>query len=198
MRQGIWTLSNALSFVRLLLAIPISLLLIRNEPASNVYAALLMVTAAVTDLFDGMLARMLNEVTEFGKIIDPLADKISVGIITIILAVQNKLPVWFLASVLVRDAIIFLGGVYIRRAKGIILQSNWTGKWAVTTVALFVLVVVLDLESVLWLKEVLLMASTIMLVISFVLYLKRFLQIAFPQSSVVKNATSFSKSEIPK
>jgi CDP-diacylglycerol--glycerol-3-phosphate 3-phosphatidyltransferase len=177
MEQSIWTFSNALSFVRLLLAIPIAFLLMPNDSACNVYAALLMIVAAITDLFDGMLARKLNQVTDFGKIIDPIADKIIVGVVSVILAGQGKIPIWFLVIVLLRDIVIFLGGMYVRKSKGIILQSNWTGKWAVTTVALYVLIVVFDIQTIPWLKEVFLVASTLMLALSFALYTRRFLSV---------------------
>ena len=177
MEQRIWTLSNALSAMRVVLVVPIAGLLLRHDPGDRVLAVGLMVISSMTDLLDGMVARKLKQVTELGKIIDPVADKISVGAVCVILAIQGAVPVWFLASLLVRDAAIFLGGAYVKRRRGILLQSNRAGKWAVAVVALFIVVGVADLQSLSWLRDVLLLASTVMLVISFVLYLRRFLSV---------------------
>ena len=172
MAHRIWTISNGLSFFRILLVIPIAVLL--YQPESRMLVAGLIVVAALTDLFDGYLARMLNEVSDFGKIIDPLADKIAVAVVCLILTVQGKVPLWFFLVAIVRDMLIFLGGLYIRRKRGMTLQSNWTGKWAVTSVAFFILISIIDEPSLLVVKEVLMIVSTCMLFVSFWLYGKRF------------------------
>ena len=175
MAQRIWTISNGLSFLRILLVIPIAILLF--QPGSRMLVAGLLVFAALTDLLDGYLARIMNEVSEFGKIIDPLADKIAVGVVCLILMVQGKVPFWFFLVAVVRDLIIFLGGVYIRRKRGVTLQSNMFGKWTVTSVAFFVLISVVDEPSLLVLKEVLMIVATVMLFVSFWLYGKRFFEV---------------------
>src|ERR1700690_1959797 len=145
MDQRIWTISNGLSFLRILLVIPIAILL--YQPADRMIAAGLVVFAALTDLFDGYLARKLNEVSEFGKIIDPLADKIAIAVVCLILTMQGKIPLWFFLIAIVRDIGIFLGGFYVRHKRGVILQSNTIGKWAVTSVAIFVLISIVDEPS---------------------------------------------------
>ena len=175
MAQRIWTISNGLSFLRILLVIPIAILLF--QPGSRMLVAGLLVFAALTDLLDGYLARIMNEVSEFGKIIDPLADKIAVGVVCLILMVQGKVPLWFFLVAVVRDLIIFLGGVYIRRKRGVTLQSNMFGKWTVTSVAFFVLISVVDEPSLLVVKNVLMIVSTCMLFVSFWLYSKRFFEV---------------------
>ncbi len=104
-----WTISNGLSFLRILLVIPIAVLLLQPEHRMLVVGLLLF--AALTDLFDGYLARMLNEVSDFGKIIDPLADKIAVGVVCLILMVQGKVPLWFFSyRHRPRNILIFLEG----------------------------------------------------------------------------------------
>jgi len=177
MNQRIWTFSNALSMVRVLLVIPIVVLLLNDDPASRVYAAALLIIAAITDLFDGMLARRMHQVTDMGRIVDPLADKIAVGAVAVVLATQGKLPLWYLALVLMRDAIIFAGGVYVRKTRRIILQSNMVGKWTVTAIALYVLLAVLEWKEVSWLQQGVLLMSTVMIIVSFVLYFRRFLEV---------------------
>ena len=169
--------------LRVLLVFPIALFMLGDEPAHRMYAAGLILLAVLTDLFDGIIARKLNQVTELGKIVDPLADKIAVPATAVILAVQGKLPFWFLSVAVVRDIAIFAGGMYVRKVKGVLLQSNLAGKWAVTTVAAFILIAVLDNGTLSWLGQPLLVASTGMLILSFTLYLKRFVEIVFPRNS---------------
>ncbi|MBI1803444.1 MAG: CDP-alcohol phosphatidyltransferase family protein [Ignavibacteriae bacterium] len=177
MEERIWTFSNALSIVRVLLVVPIAVFLLNNDSTNRIYAAGLILIAALTDLFDGILARNLDQVTEFGKILDPLADKIAVGAVTLILALQTKLPMWYLIMVILRDLLIFLGGLYVTNTKRTVLQSNQAGKWAVTTVAFYLLLVVIDRQEMSVVTDGFLVISSAMLLLSFVLYLKRFLGI---------------------
>ncbi len=67
--------------------------------------------AAITDILDGYLARKFNQVTEFGKIIDPLADKIAIGAIIIKLFIIGVIPLYYFFMIIVRDVLIFLGGI---------------------------------------------------------------------------------------
>ena len=73
--------------------------------------------------------------------------------------------------------LIFIGGIYVKKAKGVVLQSNVLGKWTVGIVSLLILLIILDVSEILWLKQGLLALSTLMLVASFVLYLKRYLEV---------------------
>ncbi|MBI1805910.1 MAG: CDP-alcohol phosphatidyltransferase family protein [Ignavibacteria bacterium] len=182
----IWTISNILSFSRVLLVIPIAMLVVDAGVVARWYAVGLIVIAAFTDLFDGLIARKLNQVTEFGKIIDPIADKIAVGVVGVILTLQGSLPTWFLIIVLARDVAIFVGGMYIKNTKGITLQSNLVGKWAVTVIAGLILVTIINAPEIASLKVVLLYASMIMLLVSFTLYCKRFMDVMNQTAPAVK------------
>src|SRR2546427_6174349 len=153
MRRSVWTVSNVLSFVRVLLAIPIAMLLRDGDPSSRFAAAGLILLAAATDFLDGLIARKFHQVTDLGKTIDPVADKIVVGVVAIVLTQQGKLPLWFLSLVLLRDGAIFLGAVYVRRVKGLVLQSNEAGKWAVSLIAALILVSVVDTGDLLLFKD---------------------------------------------
>ena len=151
--------------------------LLQNTSSGALYAAALILIAASTDLFDGMLARKLGQVTEIGKIIDPLADKIAVAVVAFVLVFQAKIPFWFFCLALSRDLLIFLGGIHITRKQGIILQSNQTGKWAVTSVAFYLLLAVLDRPEIIWCKELFLLSSGCLLIVSFVFYLRRYIEV---------------------
>ena len=101
---GLWTLPNLISFLRIL-ALPVFLwvLLGLDRPF---LAAVLLGVISVTDLLDGMLARRLDQVSEIGKMLDPVADRLVVlaGVVGGMAA--GLVPLWLGVSLLVREAII--------------------------------------------------------------------------------------------
>lgn len=84
--------------------------------------------AAASDILDGWVARKYHEVTELGKILDPLADKLTIGISLIGLMVWYKLPVWLGLIYLVKEFIQILGGAFIFFKRLKIRASNYWGK----------------------------------------------------------------------
>lgn len=135
-----------------------------------------MAGATLTDMFDGLLARALKQETDLGKILDPLADKIAIAIVSILLMLKGALPLWFVSLAIVRDLAILSGGLYVRKKNRTILQSNTMGKWTVTVVALLLIVSAIDLAVLHDAKNMLLAASAVMLVASFVAYTRRFIR----------------------
>ncbi len=145
-KRDIFTLSNFISFVRILLFFPIYYTLSNlNAGASFRYWTLaLFAFAYLTDITDGFLARKLNQVTEMGKVIDPLADKILVALIAIQLFIQGDIPELFFSVIIARDILIFLGGVFVSKKLGYVLPSNYWGKATVVSIGLFFIIVVLN------------------------------------------------------
>ena len=186
MRGPVWTASNALSILRLLLVIPISVLLSSEEENRRLFALALIIVAVGTDIFDGLLARRLGQVTEFGKLVDPLADKVAVGVVTTILTLQGRIPLWFLVAVLFRDVAIFAGGIYIRTMKGVVLQSNFFGKLTVIVIAVFIVVSVIDSPVLSGAKDALMFLSLLLLTGSFAFYVQRFISIVLLNKSVTQ------------
>lgn len=127
------TASNLISLLRLVLTVPIVILLAEE---SYRWAFVLCWTAAATDWLDGFVARRTGTVSEWGKVVDPLADKVLVGAVVIMLLVKGLLPVWFVATVVGRDVVILLGAAWARRRISVVLPSLWSGKLAVSAVAL--------------------------------------------------------------
>jgi len=173
MADRVLTVSNAISALRVVLVVPIAFLLLSGDPGDRNAATWVILLAISTDFFDGYLARRLHQVSELGKVIDPLADKIAVGTIAVLLVLTNDIPVWYLVTVLARDAIIFAGGMYIRRKKGIIPQSNWPGKVAVTLIAAYMFACMVRQPSLGWLEDVLLWLSVLMMIVSTANYATR-------------------------
>ena len=135
---NIFTVSNFLSLSRVLLLPFIYFCLTLETRTGDYWAFGLMLLAAATDILDGVLARVRNTVSSFGKIIDPLADKICMGAIVLFLIALRNFPVWLVILILARDAAIVLtGAVLIRRYK-IVFPSKFWGKLYSFSVALLI------------------------------------------------------------
>jgi CDP-diacylglycerol--glycerol-3-phosphate 3-phosphatidyltransferase len=171
-------LPNLLSLSRILLAVPFAAVMLSSRPDARWWGAVIMLVGAATDKLDGMVARRYKMQTAWGRILDPLADKIAAATIVIVLLLLNVIPVWFVCAVLVRDLVIVAGGIYLNSTRQLILPSNETGKWAmgVLGAALFGLVV----GAPDWLNAALMAACTLLLVLSLVFYAVRLARILQP------------------
>ncbi len=165
-----WTVSNVLSLSRVILMVPIVLLILQPGNQYRLWVIVLMVLSAATDFFDGLLARALNQVTDFGRLLDPIADKICIIAISAALVVVGDAPLWYAGLVALRDILIVAGSVLIINRRKVVVQSVWAGKWTVAFIAAFLLVATLREESLATLKTVLLYLSTAGLFISLGVY----------------------------
>lgn len=172
-----WTVSNVLSLVRLLLTIPVVYMIVRRTPGAPVDPVLLIlvVIAIATDWFDGKLARWSRTVSDWGKVLDPLADKIAAGFTVLALAWSGDIPWWFVLTMVVRDIVTGLGWSVLSRRTGSIFMSRMSGKAATGAVGVTVLaaIMVADPEvmnACLWI-------TTTLLLYSFVDYLVHFVSV---------------------
>ncbi len=143
-----WTFANALSLFRLVVVLPIAVLLWHGTGLRWVLA--LVVLGILTDFFDGRVARWSGTVSEWGKVLDPFADKFAALVIGSVLAlrpVSPNLPLWLMALVVVRDICVFVGGVLLAKRHGTVPPSVWSGKVAVGLLAFTVLLVVLRADA---------------------------------------------------
>lgn len=166
--------------MRLLLSIPIIILLLDNSQTSRYYVLGIGIIAILTDRLDGYFARKYGEVTEFGKIIDPVADKIVIGTVTLILTIQNYLPLWFVIAVIGRDLLILFGGCYMKSSFQIIPQSNLIGKMTVGFLSVVLILVLLNISALDGIKIIFIWLSVLFLIISLVLYILK-LKKFFPE-----------------
>jgi CDP-diacylglycerol--glycerol-3-phosphate 3-phosphatidyltransferase len=144
----IFTVSNLISFFRVFLVIPF-IILIPNlgEGNNRLWVMILIAIGFISDLLDGYLARKFNEVSELGKIIDPLADKVCIVTIIIILYFSNLISSFYLAVIVLRDIIIFVGGIILSRKIGKVLPSNLLGKITVVSIGFYIISIVIDLKE---------------------------------------------------
>jgi cardiolipin synthase (CMP-forming) len=165
-----WTIPNMLSLFRLVLVVPITYLIIVDGPLLWVFGLVLF--AVATDYFDGRIARWSNTVSEWGKVLDPLADKVAAVMVVMALVIRGSLPLWLLVIILVRDMLIILGGVMLTKRTGKVVMSLMAGKIAVSVLALTVLGALLraDPPIVEWLSYL----TAVLMAISFLLYAGRY------------------------
>ena len=175
--KRVFTLSNFISAFRLLFLIPIFFFLKQDSPTGNLWAVFFMVWAIVTDIVDGYLARKLNQVSYWGKIIDPVSDKVCIAAVIIFLAFiprEVKIPIWFVALVLGRDMAILFVSFLIIRLKNAIGTSNKIGQSTAIILALVIVLYTLKWEPY---CLIMMWVGMAMIVISLISYFKVFLNI---------------------
>lgn len=169
-------LANKLTTFRVL-CIPIFVvfMLIESIPYNYYLAAIVFIIASITDLFDGKIARKYHLVTDFGKFMDPLADKMLVSA-AIICLTPKMIPSWVVIIIISRE--LFISGFRMLAAdQGIVLAAGWWGKFktAFSMVMIIVLIVNTPLNnSVLYIiGQVLIWISLALTIISMIEYVSK-------------------------
>ena len=126
----ILTIPNALSVLRIA-AIPVFMSLIIDEDTTAVGLALFAAVVA-TDWLDGWIARSTGQVSEVGKVLDPVADRLAIAGGLIALVVRGAFPLWAALLILVRDAAILVAGIWLL-ARHIRIEVRYLGKVATFT-----------------------------------------------------------------
>ncbi len=166
---------NLLSITRLLLLPVVLYLVTLPDDWASWAAAGLMVLSMIFDGLDGLLARRWNAVTEFGKVIDPLADKVCIGAAAIVLTIYRGFPLWLMIVILGRDVLILLGGFLVRHRRHETPMSNYVGKAAAFVIGATLIVYTLRTGYV-WLEKAVSWLSAALVAVSLVVYLYRYLR----------------------
>jgi phosphatidylglycerophosphate synthase len=156
----------------MVLSIPLVYFLDKNQIQFALGIILLII---FTDLIDGWVARKVNEITHFGKLIDPVADKVCMMVVVIFLVFKIGLPMLLFFFILaIRDIILITMGVYLMFKKDRVFASNKTGKWFVFTTSLMMLSFILNLGNLI--SYSLYFISIILFMFSTYFYVKRYLK----------------------
>ena len=139
-------LPNKLTIVRFaVIPVIIALLMIKGAEWLDYIAAGLFVIACVTDFLDGKIARKYNIVTDFGKLMDPLADKTLIVSILMVLASQGRVNVIPVIIIIVREfAVTGLRAVVANSAEKKVIAASFWGKFKTVSQMLAVLLIILD------------------------------------------------------
>ena len=166
-------LPNKLTVLRVLL-IPFFVLftLVDLVPGYSKYiAVLIFIAASLTDLLDGKIARKYNLVTNFGKFMDPLADKLLVCAALICLVSEKLLPAWMVIIIISREFIIS-GFRLVASDNGVVIAASYWGKFKTTFQMLMIIVLLLDFGGIFDLiGQILVWISLILTVVSLIDYL---------------------------
>ena len=181
-QDRILTLANAISISRIFLAIPLVLIFedIANGMNEKLWQAFaLIIIIVLTDYLDGYVARKAGEITNFGKLIDPVADKVCMMVVLIYLIISYKLPfLLFFLILAIRDIFLIIIGVYLMFSQEEVFQSNKSGKWFIGISALmmvfFLLKDPLNIPNlILWSSYLI---STLLFAFSTFEYIQRYLR----------------------
>jgi CDP-diacylglycerol--glycerol-3-phosphate 3-phosphatidyltransferase len=168
------TLANLFSLSRILVA-PV-LIWIHMQQGVNMLFTVLVFYAIISDYLDGWAARLNNEITELGKIADPVADKLLAGMLFIYAGWIDLIPIWFVILCIGRDLLILAGSLYIGKKKGKVAMSVMSGKIFVNFLAAY-WIVAFFLPGYTQTIQILLISTTVLMVYSSLDYIHRFTQI---------------------
>lgn len=188
-----FTIPNLICLVRILLITPFVEFFLDKE---YVWAAIVIIASGLSDCFDGLIARKFNQESELGKILDPLADKLTLLAVGVCLCLIEPffLPVVFI--LVVKDILMLIGSSKVVKMGIIIPKSKWYGKvgtvmfYITVTFIVFVEImqtmenplIYIELETGKWISMVMLCLTAIMMIFAFVMY-----SITFRE--IVKKAT---------
>ena len=187
---------NALTIIRFLL-IPVIVISIFN--GDYIIAFIFFTVSGITDIADGCIARKFNLISNFGKLMDPLADKLTQISTIASLTIIDIIPIWILAVVLLKELIMIAGASFLY-GKDVVVYSKWYGKLA--TVLFYVAIVFsllinqFELPSIwsnldLWLFCLALFAT----VFSLIMYIKDVYQKGFIDKQDLNKEVTIDKKE---
>ena len=165
---------NKLTIARMIL-VPFFVLLILTGwggDANRYICLAIFVVASITDWFDGYLARKNNLVTNFGKFMDPLADKLLVCSALICMIELDRLPAWFVIIIIAREFIIS-GFRLIASDNGIVIAASYWGKFKTNFQMFMIIMLIIDLgtSTAVMIENVLIVIATALTIISLIDYL---------------------------
>ena len=140
-RDQIFTIPNLLSLVRLLM-IPM-IIWLYCEKEDYVAAAVMIVLSGLTDIADGIIARKFHLVSDLGKILDPVADKLTQSALIFCLIAKYDWVLWLFLLFAIKEITMGISGLLVIRKKDVVNSSQWFGKLA--TVVLYAVMFILFL-----------------------------------------------------
>ena len=180
-RNQNWTIPNLLSVLRILVIGPFAYFFLNDQ---LLWAVAMLAFSGLSDLFDGLIARKFNQVTELGKMLDPVADKLTQATIAVCLAVKHPILISILLVFVLKELGMLVGGCILLKKKKRPCAAKWYGK--VATFSFYIsAVVIVVMEGVFHLyttttvviSYVLLGITAVFMIYAMVRYFQTFLQL---------------------
>ena len=149
--------ANKLTLLRVIL-IPVYLVIL-DFAGNNIVALIIFIAASITDFVDGYVARHYDQVTDFGKFMDPLADKVLVLTSMICFCAMGRFPAWALVIVMAREFAVS-GLRLVAVDNGRVIAAGWSGKVKTFSTMVCLCLMHLDIPEWLWWVCVIVIAAT--------------------------------------
>ncbi len=177
-------LPNKLTVFRVILIIPFVLIMLGSNAQwgwfmtvfggiadyADPIALAIFIIASLTDLLDGKIARKYNLVTNFGKFMDPLADKLLVCAAMICLIELGRIPAWIVIVIISREFIIS-GFRLVAADNRVVIAANYWGKFKTTFQMIMVCLMIINIEALAVLTQIVMWIALVLTVVSLVDYL---------------------------
>ena len=178
-------MANALTIFRLIL-IPVFIILIfYPSPVLRYYALGVFILASLTDAVDGFVARKMKSVSEFGKHVDPFADRLLIISALVCLIIKNETKIWIAVLIIARDLLILIGFLSVKKKFGISIPVSVYGKITTVVVLIAIAVAIFGLKPY---SDYLLYFAGILSVISALYYVIRAKRMLLTREIVKKEA----------
>lgn len=145
-----FSVANFITLSRVLFLPFIIYFLQQNTRSDDYYALFFMFLAGLTDFLDGRVARYLNQKSDLGRILDPVIDKISIGIVMLVLAAHKNLPLWYALIVVGRDVTLLFASLFVISKIRLVVESDMLGKYTATCLALVIITFTIDVPLAKW------------------------------------------------
>ena len=140
--------ANKLTMLRVIMIPVFMVALYLNFPFHNIVALVIFILASVTDFIDGYIARNFNQITDFGKFMDPLADKLLVTAAMLWFVEAGQMPAWALLVVIAREFAVS-GLRMVAAPKGIVIAAAWSGKIKTASTMVCICIMLVPIPAIL-------------------------------------------------
>jgi CDP-diacylglycerol--glycerol-3-phosphate 3-phosphatidyltransferase len=141
---------NALTVVRILLVPVLVVALLEKTGDGDLLAAIVFAVASVTDAIDGYLARARGSITTFGKLMDPIADKLLIVAALVALVSLGRLDAWVAMVIIAREFAVTVLRVAVGAQSGVVIAASWLGKLKTITQVGMVMALIAFRSHPLW------------------------------------------------
>lgn len=199
-----FTIPNIICLVRILLITPFVNFFLDEQ---YIWAAVVIIASGLSDCFDGMIARKFNQESELGKILDPLADKLTLLAVGICLCVIEPFFLPVVIILVLKDILMLIGSSKVVKMGIIVPKSKWYGK--VGTVMFYVTVtfivfvemmqsmddplIYIEYETGKWISMVMLCLTAVMMIFAFIMYTKTYREIMHKAEASEEESASITE-----